>query len=104
MRLGIDLGTSRTVVAIVDRGNYPVIAFTAARGDAHEHWPSITAEVGGALVHGLDAADAAAAGAPARASWKRLLGYSGAEATLTVGALEVSILDLATSYLIALKR
>src|SRR5437899_2989031 len=98
MRLGIDLGTSRTVVAIVDRGNYPVVAFLDARGDAHEHWPSITAEVAGELVHGLDARDAANAGAPGRASWKRSLGAAGPDATIVIGAREISLLDLATSY------
>src|SRR5579863_2493348 len=32
MRLGIDFGTTRTVVAAVDRGNYPVITFEAGDG------------------------------------------------------------------------
>ncbi len=27
MRLGIDFGTTHTVVALVDRGNYPVVSF-----------------------------------------------------------------------------
>ena len=27
MRLGIDFGTTHTVVALVDRGNYPVVGF-----------------------------------------------------------------------------
>ena len=31
--LGIDLGTTRTVVARADRGNYPVISFTDEHGD-----------------------------------------------------------------------
>ena len=29
MRLGIDLGTTRTIVAAHDRGNFPVVGFTA---------------------------------------------------------------------------
>ena len=29
MRLGIDFGTTRIVVAAVDRGNYPVVSFEA---------------------------------------------------------------------------
>ena len=33
MRLGIDFGTTRTVVAVHDRGNYPVVAFSRADGD-----------------------------------------------------------------------
>ena len=34
--LGIDLGTTRTVVARVDRGNYPVVPFPDEHGDAQE--------------------------------------------------------------------
>ena len=30
MKLGIDFGTTNTVAAFVDRGNYPVVAFEAA--------------------------------------------------------------------------
>jgi molecular chaperone DnaK (HSP70) len=32
MRLGIDFGTTRTVVAAVDQGRYPVAAFETAHG------------------------------------------------------------------------
>ncbi|MEI8258670.1 MAG: Hsp70 family protein, partial [Deltaproteobacteria bacterium] len=35
MRLGIDFGTTRTVVAAVDRGNYPLVAFTSDDDDAN---------------------------------------------------------------------
>ena len=31
--VGIDLGTTRTIVALVDRGNYPVVSFTDPDGD-----------------------------------------------------------------------
>ena len=40
MRLGIDLGTTRTVVAAVDRGNYPVAGFTSEDGELQEWLPS----------------------------------------------------------------
>jgi len=59
MRLGIDLGTTRTLVAVEDRGNYPVIGFTSPDGDVLEHYPTVTAEIDGTLVHGA-AAEAAA--------------------------------------------
>ena len=51
VRLGIDLGTTRTVVSLVDRGNYPVLGFVDARGDRHEYLPSLTALTEDGLVH-----------------------------------------------------
>jgi molecular chaperone DnaK (HSP70) len=35
MRVGIDFGTTHAVVAVVDRGNYPVVSF-----DGMDTWPS----------------------------------------------------------------
>jgi molecular chaperone DnaK len=36
MRVGIDFGTTHTVAAVVDRGNYPVASF-----DGVDTWPSL---------------------------------------------------------------
>ena len=74
MRLGIDFGTTRTVVACADRGNHPVVGFTDAAGDAAQWIPSIVAERDGELRFGFDAA--AVADDPSFAvlrSFKRLL-------------------------------
>ena len=53
MRLGIDFGTTHTVVALVDRGNYPVVSF-----DGAEAIPSLVAarHEDGALRFGAGAA------------------------------------------------
>ena len=40
-------GTTRTVVARADRGNYPVVTFRDADGDGHEYLPSVVALSGG---------------------------------------------------------
>ena len=53
--LGIDLGTTRTVVARADRGNYPVLSFTDTNGDSHDYYPSLTALTDDGLVHGFRA-------------------------------------------------
>lgn len=79
MRVGIDLGTTRTVVAAVDRGNYPVLGFEDALGDPHEHIPSVVALERGRLLCGWDAVAAAEEGAPSMRSFKRLM--AGRDAT-----------------------
>ena len=75
MKLGIDFGTTNTVVAFADRGNYPVVTF-----DGHGSVPSIIAvcRADGALRYGHDAA--ALARDPQWAllrSFKRLLSDAG---------------------------
>ena len=56
MLLGIDYGTTRTVVATVDRGNYPVVSFQSAAGDTQDWYPSLITARGDARLYGLDAA------------------------------------------------
>jgi molecular chaperone DnaK (HSP70) len=45
-RLGIDFGTTRTVVARVEGGNYPLVTFEAEWGDGQEWYPSLIAGKG----------------------------------------------------------
>ena len=54
MKLGIDFGTTRVVVAHSDRGNYPVVSFEA--GDASYEWfPPLVALRAGERKYGWDA-------------------------------------------------
>jgi molecular chaperone DnaK (HSP70) len=55
MRLGIDFGTTRIVVAAVDRGNYPVIAFEDPEGASREWFPPLIASRGRERLYGWDA-------------------------------------------------
>ncbi|WP_349828639.1 Hsp70 family protein [Brevibacterium litoralis] len=105
MRLGIDLGTTRTIVAHVDRGNYPLHTFDDLDGDPHGHLPSVTALSAGRLVHGFEAVQAARAGAPVLRSVKRLLGDPGTHpgTTVTLGDAEVPLLDVLVGYLGAVR-
>ena len=74
MKVGIDFGTTHTVAAVVDRGNYPVVSF-----DGVDTWPSIiAANEAGELRFGLDAAAVRhEPGWSALRSFKRLLNDAG---------------------------
>ncbi len=54
MRLGIDFGTTRTVVAAAHRGRYPVVSFETADG-FHDYLPGLAALNGRDLLFGADA-------------------------------------------------
>ncbi|GAB4207203.1 MAG: Hsp70 family protein [Sandaracinaceae bacterium] len=55
MRLGIDLGTTRTVVAACEDGRYPIASFDAG-GSFHEWLPGLCVEIDGVRLHGWEAA------------------------------------------------
>ncbi|HEX3760203.1 MAG TPA: Hsp70 family protein [Kofleriaceae bacterium] len=57
MRLGIDFGTTRTVVAAVDDGRHPIAAFNDA-GEFRDYLPGIAALRDGELIVGWEAARA----------------------------------------------
>jgi molecular chaperone DnaK (HSP70) len=55
VRLGIDFGTTRTVVAAVDRGNYPLVSFDGPEGARVEWFPSLVAVRGSERLYGWQA-------------------------------------------------
>src|SRR5947209_2835614 len=57
MRLGIDFGTNRIVVAAADRGNYPLVSFEAPDGTSPDWFPSLIALRGDRRLYGWDAWD-----------------------------------------------
>ena len=73
MRCGVDFGTTRTTVAVVDRGNYPVVSFHDDLDDTFDYIPSVMALDGNHPVFGFRAARLAQEGAPHLHSFKRLL-------------------------------
>ncbi|MPV38525.1 Hsp70 family protein [Georgenia subflava] len=104
MHLGVDLGTTRTIVAAVDRGNYPVVTFLDDDGDAHESFPSVVALHGERLLYGFDAIAAGATGAPLLRSFKRALAEPdvNADTAIAVGDRTVPLLEILTGYLRAM--
>ena len=55
MRLGIDFGTTRVVVAAVDRGNFPLVNFEAPDGQVRDWFPPVAAVNGGQRLYGWEA-------------------------------------------------
>jgi molecular chaperone DnaK (HSP70) len=102
VRLGIDFGTTRTVVAYADRGNHPVVDFLDARGDAIGWIPSIVAERDGELRYGLDVLPVVEDPSfTVVRSFKRLLSgaAAGPHATVPLGRNAVQVSDLVAGFL-----
>jgi molecular chaperone DnaK (HSP70) len=105
MDLGLDFGTTHTVVALSDRGNYPVVAFLDEQGDAHDHFPTVVADDDGSLVYGFAALEAARRGAHVVRSFKRSLAEPSVtpDTVLRVGDRDVLLLDVLAGFFAALR-
>ena len=100
MLLGIDFGTTRTVVTAVNRGNYPVVSFTNEVGDTYEWYPSVIATKGPELAFGFEAvAKQGQPGWTLRRSIKRELATRGPDSRLKIGDHEMSVFEWLTSFL-----
>ena len=91
---------ANTVVAVVDRGNYPVVSF-----DGMDTWPSIVAaNAAGELRFGLDAAAVRQEpGWSVLRSFKRLINDAGPRTEVDLGGRSYPLADLFTSFLAQLK-
>src|SRR6202171_3900731 len=95
MRFGIDFGTTHTVVAMIDRGNYPVVSF-----EHHDAIPSIVSlDSNGELVFGR-----AEPGWTLLRSFKRLLADAHPDTEVRIGNRAVLLADLLTGFLAYLRQ
>lgn len=104
MPLGIDLGTTRTVVANADYGNHPVISFDADDGSTLQAYPATVAWRGRRIVCGLEAERRKADGWHWLPSVKPLLGEKGPLDRIRLGDNELGLLDLLATYLRTLRK
>ena len=95
MKLGIDFGTNRIVIAAADRGNYPLLSFEASDGTTPDWYPSLVALRGDERRYGWEAWDI-----QTDDSWtvvrsiKRLLEDAGPPTLLDLGEQKVEITAL----------
>ncbi|HMA28263.1 MAG TPA: Hsp70 family protein [Thermoanaerobaculia bacterium] len=102
MRLGVDFGTTHTVVTLVDRGNYPVVSF-----DGGDFVPSLVAlqERTGERRYGWGAfAVRHEPGWTVVRSLKRALDAAGLHTRIAIGSWRLPLLDLLSGFFSALHR
>ena len=100
MRLGIDFGTTHTVAALCDRGNYPVVPL----GDEDVFPSLLAAHEDGRLLYGHAAAKVARApGWTVLRSAKRLLHGAGPLTEVALGPRTFLLADLLSGFLAALR-
>jgi molecular chaperone DnaK len=95
MKLGVDFGTNRIVVAAADRGNYPLVCFEGPEGAAPDWFPSLVAVKGDERRYGWEAWES-----QTDESWtvvrsiKRLLEDAGPQTLLDLGEQQLKIIEL----------
>lgn len=105
MKLGVDFGTNRTVVAAADRGNYPLVSFDAPDGSTADWFPSLVAVRGEESRYGWEAWET-----QADTSWtvvrsiKRLLEKAGPQTVLDLGEQQVRLAGLLQGFTSALEK
>jgi molecular chaperone DnaK (HSP70) len=104
MKLGIDFGTTRIVVAAADRGNYPLVPFETL-DSTFEWFPPLVALRGDERRYGWDAWHA-----QGERDWtvirslKRYLEEAGPETLLEAGGITVSLAELIHGLLVELYK
>lgn len=104
MRIGIDFGTTRVVVASVDRGNFPLVNFETPDGQVCDWFPPIVAVRGNTRVYGWRAV-----AAQNDDSWtvlrslKRCLRNAGPQTELHAGGQTLPLRLLLSEMMVALR-
>jgi len=105
MRIGVDFGTTRVVVAAADRGNYPLVHFETPDGQTRDWFPPVLAAKQGVRIYGWDAM-----AMQDQESWtvvrslKRALRTAGPHTEVQIGGQSVPLRVLMTEMMATLHR
>jgi molecular chaperone DnaK (HSP70) len=105
VRIGIDFGTTRIVVAAADRGNYPLVNFEGPDGHVRDWFPSLLAVSKDRRVYGWEALEKQ--GEPGWTivrSLKRQLKDAGPHTDIEIGGQCFNVSVLVTEMMAALHR
>lgn len=105
MRLGVDFGTTRIVVAGADRGNYPILTFEGPEGESFDWYPCLAAVREGECQFGWDAWKAQnEPGWTVLRSLKRLLEDAGPKTSIRVDGHAFPLHELLSGMAARLKN
>ena len=104
MRIGVDFGTTRIVVAAVDRGNFPLVYFETPDGQMRDWFPPVVATKDSQRVYGWEAI-----AVQDEKDWtllrspKRLLRTAGPKTKVKVGDQTITVQQLMAEMMAALR-
>lgn len=105
MRIGIDFGTTRIVVAAADRGNYPIVNFEAPDGRIRDWFPPVLAVAGERRVYGWEALELhGKPGWTLVRSLKRWLKDAGPHSEIEIAGHQINLSLVTTEMMAALRR
>jgi molecular chaperone DnaK len=105
VKIGIDFGTTRVVVAAADRGNYPLVNFETPDGRVRDWFPSVLALSGNERVYGWEALERQGqTGWTVVRSLKRRLKDAGPATEIVVAGQQINLVQLVTEMMTALRR
>ena len=105
MKIGIDFGTTRVVIAAADRGNYPLVTFEAPDARVRDWFPSLVAISENERVYGWEALERQGKpGWTVVRSLKRWLKNADPSGTLEVSGHRINLPLLMTEMMMALRR
>ena len=105
VKIGIDFGTTRVVIAAVDRGNYPLVSFETPDGQVRDWFPPLVAVRGAARAYGWEAwLLQGQEGWTMARSLKRLLRDAGPDTEFEIGGQCFEIRQLLRELMLAMRE